>query len=162
MIYTETTLLIILTILIISYFVFAFFILKKVTKIKVTKEDIVEPIIILSDADKKIIKFCKSNLDSNKTFIECLKPLFIEIYGWNPDQDNNYQDYLNCIFRKLLYIYDKIDKYPKIDEIFTDTFNFDKNEDTKLPIEAAITSLFYKIRFNQVTNNDNSKRYDLN
>jgi len=68
--------------------------------------------INLTKIEKDWIKLCKRHFQSKYPFkgkwMNTLKPLFIKIYGWNPDEDNNYRDYLNCVFNKLLDIHLKI------------------------------------------------------
>ena len=68
--------------------------------------------IHLDRYEKKWIKMCKlhykDKYSMTESWVERLKSLFIEIYGYNPDEDNNYNDYLNCIFMRLLNLYLKI------------------------------------------------------
>lgn len=69
-------------------------------------ETITNPKIKLSNNDIQWIKLCKlhykEQYPSNGEWTNTLKPLFIKIYGWNPDEDNNYHDYLNTMFDRLL------------------------------------------------------------
>lgn len=60
--------------------------------------------IELTKYEKQWIKHCKTAQETDP--ISSLKPLFKEIYGWDPDE--HYDDFLDCMFRKLLDIYMKI------------------------------------------------------
>ena len=94
---------------------------------------------------------------------ESLKPMFKLIYGY--DSTEHYNDYLVCIFRKLLGIYlkiqdDKSGRNIQIIDLFEATFDkFRRNYD--LPIERAIAELCGQIQCNTVINKDGSKRYEL-
>ena len=127
---------------------------------------IIKP-IYLSKTDIKWIKMCKlhyfeggTNPESGKysykgNWTESLKPLFIEIYGWNPDEDNNYHDYLNCVFNKLLDIYLKIQldqsrNNHQLRGLFSATFYRSISRDQELPIERAISNLCGQIQNNTV------------
>ena len=78
------------------------------------------------------IKLCKGHYKekcpSTGSWVKTLKPMFVEIYGWNPDEDKNYHDYLNCIFGKLLeihlkIIYDQSGSNLQLREIFNSSFS---------------------------------------
>ena len=67
--------------------------------------------VLLNKYEKLWVLLCKRQLKKypwNGSWVETLKPLFTEIYGWNPDEDNNYNDYLRGVFFKLLEIQLKI------------------------------------------------------
>ena len=68
--------------------------------------------IQISKIEQQWIKMCKGHYQKKYPFtgrwVNTLKPLFIEIYGYDPDADNNYNDYLNCMFNRLLDIQLKI------------------------------------------------------
>jgi hypothetical protein len=75
--------------------------------------------IQLDSYEKQWVLMCKGHFKDKYPYRgrwhETLKPLFTQIYGWNPDDDNNYHDYLNCLFNKLLDLYLKIkDQWTKI------------------------------------------------
>lgn len=118
--------------------------------------------INLNETEVKIINFSKGRLKgykSKNSFIEDFKPLFKEIFLWNPDEDNNYIDYLNCTFKVLLDLQlkindDKSGSNKQLHELFEIVF-FNKigYEHCNLPIERAISKLFSLIRNNQVTEN---------
>lgn len=133
--------------------------------------------IQLSEAEKKIILICKGHLqdeypdnikERKNYWVNRLKPLFKEIYGWDPDEDNNYNDYLRGLFNKLLSIFNKIeynqsgDPMHYISEIFYSAFYKTWEHDADLPIERAIQKLCSHIACTQyLQNDDKSPRYDL-
>jgi hypothetical protein len=126
--------------------------------------------IQLDQNEKQWILLCKGQLQEKYPFKgkwhEALKPLFIEIYGWNPDEDNNYHDYLRCIFNKLLDIYMKIkdrwvDENGQLKEVFFASFYKGVSNDAEIPIERAIYHLCGLIQCTMVVNPDGSKRFDL-
>jgi hypothetical protein len=124
--------------------------------------------IELTKQEIKWIKFCKGHLykvyPPKKYFFEELKPLFLEIYGWNPDEDKNYSDYLECIFDKLYSIYSKITidtitKDREIKELFSEIF---KNKESELKsIEVGINKLCYLLRFSTVIDEQGNKIYNI-
>ena len=122
--------------------------------------------IILNKNEKRWILMCKGQLQAEFAFtgnwVNALKPLFEEIYGWSPDEDNNYQDYLRGMFNKLLDITLKIkdnwsDENGQLKEVFEATFY--KNND--LPIERAICSLVSIIQRTSVIDSNGNKRFEL-
>ena len=126
--------------------------------------------ITLDKYEKKWILLCKGHLREKYpfkgTWHESLKSLFTEIYGWNPDEDNNYHDYLNCIFGKLLDTYLKIkdewsNENAQLKEIFDAAFYKGISCDEELPIERAIHKICGLIQCNTVVNPDDTKRYEL-
>lgn len=123
--------------------------------------------IELSKTDKQWINFCKGNHDypTANTWTDSLKPLFTEIYGWNPDEDNNYHDYLNCIFNKLLDVHLKIlvdhsGCNRQIRDVFGAAFYKGISNSQELPIERSIAELCGLIQCNIVVDNG-VKRYEL-
>jgi len=126
--------------------------------------------IQLDKYEKQWILLCKGQLKEKYPFkgqwIEILKPLFTEIYGWNPDEDNNYNDYLGGIFNKLLDILLKIkdewtDRNAQIREVFDACFYKRIGNDSELPIERAIHRLCGLIQCTAVLNSDGTKRFEL-
>jgi len=125
--------------------------------------------IYLTKSEKDIIKLCKGHFENEYPFTgmwaNTFKPLFKQIYGWNPDEDNNYADYLNCLFNKLLDIHlkivdDKSGNNLQLREIFSAAFNKSIGRTDDLPIERAISQLCGLIQCNTV--NDNGIiRYEL-
>lgn len=84
-------------------------------------------------------------------FIDIMKKMFIEKYGWNPDKDNNYHDYLRCIFNKLLDIHikisdDKSESNNQLKEIFKACFYKGISNDSELPIERQLKN--YVVSYN--------------
>lgn len=105
------------------------------------------------------IKLCKGHFNEKYNFkdenrIERLKPLFTETYGWNPDEDNNYKDFLNCIFKKLFIIYLKIHDQTSTDLLITQvvesSFWQRPSNDYKLPIERCIVDICFKLTWTPV------------
>lgn len=126
--------------------------------------------IQLLPTEKQWIKLCKGHLKDKYpytgTWIDTLKPLFTEIYGWNPDEDKNYHDYLNCIFNRLFDIYLKIAKDDsgnnnQLRSIFSAAFYKSVSRMEALPIERAIVELCALIQFNQVILDNGEHRYEL-
>ena len=120
--------------------------------------------INLNKTEKLLINFCKGRLDdkyyTNKGLIEDIKPLFLEIYGWNPDEDNNYHDFLNCLFNKLLELHYLICDKNSIKDVFKASFEKRISSKYDLPIERGIVELCSIIRFNEVSENG-YLRYEL-
>jgi len=115
------------------------------------------------------IKICKGHYQTKYPYkgewTETLKKPFIEIYGWNPDEDDNYRDYLNCIFNKLLEIHLKISDDRsgtnlQLRNIFEAAFYKGISSTQELPIERAIHALCSFIQNNLVID-DGEKRYEL-
>jgi hypothetical protein len=126
--------------------------------------------IELSVPEKKWILLCKGHLQEKYPFtgkwVNTLKPLFVETYGWNPDENNQYYEYLNCIFNKLLDIQFKIsdDKSGynrQLKEIFQASFSKSFSREEELPIERAIGVLCGLIQCNLVIEDDDVERYSL-
>jgi hypothetical protein len=100
------------------------------------------------------IKLCKGHYDEKygdyTNWIDTLKPMFIEIYGYNPDEDSNYDSFLDCIFNKLFSIYLKIHDETSSDllikEVIQSTFYKRPSYNYNLPIERCIASLCGKIQ----------------
>jgi len=125
--------------------------------------------IELSKAEKQFIKFCKLHYSDqypmHGSWVEILKPLFTEIYGWNPDEDNNNSDYLGCLFNKLLDIHLKIEDdntntHGQLKSIFIASFFKSFAIEDNHPIERAISCLCGLIQGNTVLVND-VPRYSL-
>ena len=104
--------------------------------------------INLSNTEKQWIKLCKGHYQNRCPYtgrwVDTLKPLFTEIYGWNPNEDGNYDNYLNCIFNKLLEIHLKIvhdqsGSNRQLFDIFGAAFYKSTHRNDELPIERAIS-----------------------
>jgi len=124
--------------------------------------------INLTNPEKDWIKLCKGHYTSKYPFqgkwVETLKPLFTKIYGWNPN-DDNYRDYLNCMFNKLLELYLKIaddqsGNNIQLRGIFEAAFYKGIVRTDDLPIERAISELCGLISRNRVLS-DSEERYIL-
>lgn len=130
---------------------------------------IIKP-IQLSKYDIQWIKMCKGHYKdkypSTGSWAQTLKPLFEEIYGWDPDEDNYYLDYLDGMFNKLLEVYLKI-QYDQsghnvfLKSIFSAAFYKSISREEELPIERAIAKLCCLIQNNLVVE-DGVNRYYLN
>lgn len=127
--------------------------------------------IHLNKYEKQWILLLKGKLEEKYprkgTYIETLKPLFKDIYGWDPDEDENYHDYLRGLFNKLLSIYLKIednksgDPIYYLSEIFHASFYNTISIDQELPIERAITKICSLIRCTSFLDSAGEPRYDL-
>jgi hypothetical protein len=126
--------------------------------------------IQLSPTDKQWIKICKGHYKEKYPWtgkwVNTLKPLFLENYGWNPDEDRNYHDYLNCLFNRLLEVYTKIAEDNSINNreirnVFSAAFYSSVSREDNLPIERAIAELCSIIQFNQVILPNGEHRYEL-
>ncbi len=126
--------------------------------------------INLDKYEKQWILICKGQLKDKYPYTgywhNTLKPLFKEIYGWDPDEDNNYRDYLWGVFSKLLDVYLKIkddwsgENY-QLKEIFAACFEPRLSNDAELPIERAIHELCSLIGNTRVIDKYNRKRFEL-
>lgn len=125
--------------------------------------------IKLTKYEKQWIKLCKGHYKdiypNRGRWTKTMIPLFIEIYGWNPNQDNNYRDYLNCIFNKLLEIHLKIvhdqsGTNLQLRSIFNAAFYIGISNNQRRPIERAIAELCGLIQNNLVIENGKN-RYEL-
>jgi len=126
--------------------------------------------IQLDRTEKDIIRLCKGHFKEKYpftgTWVETLKPLFIKVYGWNPNEDNNYLDFLDCIFNKLFQIHlkivdDKSGTNLQLRQIFEAAFYKSITREDKLPIERAISELCGLIQCNTVVLEDGTLRYEL-
>lgn len=120
--------------------------------------------------EKRWIKLCKlhyrEKYPMTGRWVNNLKPMFTEIYGWNPDDDRNYADYLNCIFNKLLDIHLKIQddrsgNNNQLREIFNAAFYKSIVREDELPIERAVSTLCGLIQCNNVADDYGNARYEL-
>jgi len=125
--------------------------------------------IELTKYEKQWIKICKghykSKYPSQGSWVLTLKPLFVEIYGWDPDEDGNYRDYLNCMFNKLLdihlkIIHDQSGSNRQLRGIFEAAFYKGISRTENLLIERAIAELCSLIQNNTVLE-DGEPRYSL-
>ena len=127
-------------------------------------------LIKLEKSEKKMILFCKGHLKTKYPFknnwVSSFKPLFKDIYGWDPNEDNNYHDYLVGLFNKLLDIQLKIEDDRSGDNIqlrgiFSAAFSKGVVRTDDLPIERAISELCGLIQCNTVWEKETGIRYNL-
>lgn len=106
--------------------------------------------ITLSEQELRWIKLLKGHYgEVTGTWVETLKPTFNEIYGWSADE--YYDDFLDCMFKKLLEIYLKINDdrsghNAQLKEVFYRSFNKTIYDQSDKPIERAIGALCSHIR----------------
>lgn len=127
--------------------------------------------IELSKVEKRLILLIKGQLQDEFPFTgswcKTLSPFSIELWGWDANEDNNYNDYLRGIFNFLLKLYIKIefnqsgDPLYYISGIFYASFNKSISRDSDLPIERAISELCGLIQCNTVIDKG-VERYSLN
>lgn len=126
--------------------------------------------INLSETDREWIKLCKGHLQAKYPFTgkwaNTLKPLFNDIYGWHPDDGDNYYQYLNVMFFKLLEIYqiiadDNTNLKNQMRGLFEDVFYKSVSRQDELPVERGIASLCALIQGNRVLNDAGEERYKL-
>ena len=133
--------------------------------------------IELSTPETKWIKLIKWHYKETYpealTYAEYMIPLFTEIYGWSPLEDNNYEDYLRCLFEKLVDVYELIKENDH--ELNTKTIfrsiskpigngkisSLIKPESNAVIYELGIIELVSSIRFVAVTNTNGIKRFNL-
>jgi hypothetical protein len=134
------------------------------------------PFIKLTKYDKMWIKLCKNHYTekyniSASNWIDSLKPMFEEIYGYNPDE--HLGSFRKCIFNKLFKIASKVDnrlnanndnldfKSDILLHLFYSTFTKSIVRDYELPIERGIAELCGHLQGVRVLNKDGSKRFNL-
>jgi hypothetical protein len=130
--------------------------------------------IELSNLEKDLVKLTKGHYSCEKCNIypftgewhNTIKPLFIKYYGWNPDEDNNYHDYLQCLFIRLFELNNKINDDRmnngiQVMDIFKASFYKGISNDCELPIERAIQSVCAMIQFSNVIDKDGELRFNL-
>lgn len=124
--------------------------------------------IPLTKYEVRWIKYCKGHYNSgglpNSNPYEAM-PLFEEIYAWSPNEFKN--DFLNCLFSKLLDIWFKIGQdgscsNQAIINVFNASFYKSFTRDYDLPIERAISELISMIALTTVMNPDKTLRFNLN
>jgi hypothetical protein len=124
--------------------------------------------ITLTTIEKDIIKLCKGYYRDLYPYTgkwsNTLMPLFKKYYGWNPEDD--YNEYLNVLFSKLLDIHLKIANDKSgfnhlLKGVFSAAFYKSIVRDEVLPIERSISELCGLIQGNPVREEDGTKRYNL-
>lgn len=126
--------------------------------------------IQLTESEKTLIKITKGHFKEKYPFkgkwVQTFKPYFIEIYGWNPDENNQYEQYLNVLFERLLDLQlmicdDMSGNNLQICSIFNAAFYKSIIRTDEKPIERAIAALCGLIQCNTVINDNGDKRYEL-
>ena len=134
---------------------------KLLRKLGITKD------IPLTKYEKVWILLCKGQLEdkypSKGEWIETLKGPYEEIYGWSPDE--HYNDFLMCMFNKLLEIHlkikdDRSGSNLQLREVFYASFSKGFIRNQEQPIERAITELCGQIQ-NTLYLKDGVRRYSL-
>jgi len=124
--------------------------------------------IELTQQEVRWIKLCKGHYKdlyrtNAKNWIETLKPMFREIYAYEPNEF--YHDFLGCMFNKLLDIYLKIQNdhsghNAHLKDIIGASFEITFRREYDLPIERVIAELCGQIQMNSVIE-DGVVRYSL-
>lgn len=123
--------------------------------------------IKLNNAEKQFIKMTKMHYKDvypcRNNWVLTFKPLFEEIYGWNPNSDLS--NYRRVLFNKLLEIHLKIHldgsgSDQQLKGIFDAAFNRSFSRDHAKPIDRAISELCGLLQCNQVIE-DGVPRYNL-
>ena len=127
--------------------------------------------IELTKSEKRLILLCKGQLREefpfNGNWAKTIAPFCIELFGWDANEDDNYNDYLRGIFNYLLKLYLKIelnqsgDPIHYLSGVFYASFNKSISRDDDLPIERAISELCALIQTNPIFDNG-FERYQLN
>jgi len=136
-----------------------------------------EPQLIkLTKYDKMWIKLLKNHYANDERYhvnasswIETLKPMFREIYGYEPDE--NLKSFRFCIHRKLFKLWYKIDprmiqdnidwKCDILLEILKPVFSRSIVRDYEESVDRLIAELCGQIQCTLVISRDGSKRFDL-
>jgi hypothetical protein len=129
------------------------------------KKKLIEEKINLTKGEIKLIKLCKGHFSKNKwppSKISDFIPVFTEMYGWDPLIDNNYDDFLDCLFYALLNIHNKIGEEDlakiEIKELFREIF---KKQNSNNSLESGILKLKSIIAFTKVKNRTDKKIIEL-
>lgn len=125
--------------------------------------------IKLSENDKVIIAICKMHFTreypNRGGWLKTFEKVWEDQYLWSPNEDGNYQDYVNGLFFRLYEIYNQI----KLDHsgsnlqmrnLFSSIFYKSPSRDVDSPIERGILELCGLIQSNRVVENG-SNRYEL-
>lgn len=117
--------------------------------------------IKLSKQEVEWVKLCKGHYKEKyrtnaKNWIDTLKPMFDEIYGWSSNE--HYDDFLDCMFNKLLDLYLKIQldqsgSNQRLKEIINAASYKSFTREYDKPIERCIAELCGQIQCNQVVEN---------
>ena len=123
--------------------------------------------IALSEQERRWIKLLKGHYKTEYPYkghewTDVLKPMFNEVYGWTAEE--YYQDFLRCIFNKLLEIHLKIKddqsgSNRQLTDIFSAAFYKSISREQELPIERAISQLCGEIQCTTVIENGVHRYY---
>lgn len=140
---------------------------KKIIKAKIFRALKITKPIPLTKQEVDWIKLCKGHYKDKyktnaKNWIDTLKPMFNEIYGWTAEEYP--RDFLQCIFHKLLDIHIKIQRDQsgsnvQIKEIIGAGFEQTYKRDYETPIERCIAELCGQIQNNLVIENGVHRYY---
>lgn len=117
--------------------------------------------IELSEPERKWIKLIKGHykneyFHTGHEWTDVLKPMFRQVYGWTAE--DHYQDFLSCMFTKLLEIHlkikdDKSGHERQLYSIFSASFYKSISREQELPIERAVSELCGLIQGTKVIEN---------
>lgn len=139
---------------------------KKVFKAKLLRKLKITKPIELTKYEVQWIKLIKCHYDDKwpmtGDWVDNLKPLFREIYGYDPDDHPN--DYKDCIFTKLFDIYLKIQddqsgNNMELKEIIRASFAKSFRRPYNEPIDRVISELCGQIQCNTVIENKVNRYY---
>lgn len=127
--------------------------------------------IYLTDSELLLTKTLKLHFKEKYPWkgcwLETLKPVFKEVYGWLPGQDT-YQDhdYHTCLFRQLFDLFLKIQldnsgSHQQLKSIFQASFERTYVREQELPIERAIVELCGQIQAVQCKRRSDGKVLQL-
>ncbi len=135
---------------------------KKILKAKLLRWLGITKLIELSEQERRWIKLLKGHYKKEYPYkghewTDVLKPMFNEVYGWTAEE--HYQDFLNCMFNKLLEIHLKIkDEQSGYERqlgcIFSASFYKSISREQEQPIERAISELCGLIQCTTVIENE--------
>lgn len=125
--------------------------------------------IPLTNYEKKWILLCKGHFNDkyeiNATnWIDSLKPMFEEIYGYSPEEKP--EDFRRCICNKLLDIWVKVkEDYSGsnvwLKDLFSASFSRSFKRDYESPIDRVIAELCGQLQCTLIINKDGTKRFSL-
>lgn len=134
---------------------------KKIIIAKILRALRFTKLIELSEQERKWIKLLKGHYKTEypskgNEWTDVLKPMFNEVYGWTAEE--HYQDFLTCMFNKLLSIHlkikdDKSGHDRELNSIFSASFYKSISRAQEQPIERAISELCGLIQLTIVIEN---------
>ena len=138
--------------------------------------DLEKPLIKLTKTDKMWIKLMKNHYVDNEKYhvnasswIDTLKPMFEEIYGYDPDK--HIKDFRYCMSRRLFKLWYKIDprmhqdnidfKCDILMQVHAVSFRRSIVRDYEEPVDRFIAELCGQIQCIQVIRRDGQRIIDL-